>query len=579
MAAEVKKQTMDNSIYGDSLDTTGLIDINNPSCIRYFQESFTKNWNSSALTDYQGATTTYKELAEKIEKAHILYRAAGIQPGDKIAICSKNCANWAIAFFSIFTYGAVPVPILADFKPDYIQNIVNHSEAKLVYIGSNQWKGIDKDQMPAVIGFISVSDLELIHSNSQKLTDTAENMDSCFATRFPHGLRQSDVNYYKEKSPEDIAILNYTSGTTSFPKGVMLPYRAVRHMMAYSVQKMPLKPGSDTVCMLPLAHMFGLTFELLYDVLLGCHIHFLTKTPSPRIIVQAFAEFKPRLIITVPLVIEKVVQNNILPVMNKPSMKIALHIPILRQSILNSIRKKLIDAFGGRMVEIIIGGAALNREVEECLRTIKFPYSVGYGATECAPLISYTHSFDYKPYTCGQAIEGVEVEIHSADPENIPGEITVRGNNVMLGYYKNPEATAQAIDKDGWFYTGDMGQIDKNGFISIKGRSKNMILGPSGQNIYPEEIEDVINTSTLVAESIVVERNGKLVALVVPNPDLMNKEDLSRQQIEEKLDAERRVINENLSNYERISAIQIMDDGFEKTPKGSIKRFLYQEKK
>lgn len=579
MESSVKKRYMDNSVFGDNLDISGIVDISNPSCIGLFQDSIVKSWESKAFTDYQGSTTLYRELAEKIERAHILYRSIGLKPGEKIAICAKNCSNWAIDFFSIFTYGAVPVPILADFKPDYIQNIVNHSEARLVYLGDAQWKNIDTTTMPEVQGFFLVSDFSLVHSENESLKQAYESLDELFNKRFPHGLRKEDVNYYKEKSTEDTAILNYTSGTTSFPKGVMLPYRAIRFMIVYSLQKMPLKQGSDTVCMLPLAHMFGMMFELLYDFMLGCHIHFLTRIPSPKIIFQTFAEFKPVLIITVPLVIEKVVQNKILPVMDKPLMKIALHIPGLRQSILKSIRKKLIEAFGGSVIEMIIGGAPLNREVENCLRAIKFPYSVGYGATECSPLISYTHWFDYKYGTCGQPIEGVKVEIHSADPENIPGEITVKGDNVMLGYFKNPEATAQAIDKDGWYYTGDMGVMDKNGFISIRGRSKNMILGPSGQNIYPEEIEDVINTSPMVSESIVVEREGKLVALIVPNPEIVKAEDLSRQQIEERLDEERKKFNTNLSSYERINSIQVMYDGFEKTPKGSIKRFLYQEKK
>ncbi|MCQ2073663.1 MAG: AMP-binding protein [Bacteroidaceae bacterium] len=567
---------MSSNVFKNVLDVSSIINLNNPSTIAFFQESITKNWNLKALSDYQGETYLYKDIAEKIERAHILYRSIGLKPGDKAALCGKNCANWAIAFLSILSYGAVPVPILADFKSDYIHNIVNHSEARLLYVGESQWKSIDTDKMPAIEGYFNISGLELIQSQNRKLTDTYGKLDEIFSQRFPNGFGKNDVAFFKEKDRNDLAILNYTSGTTSFPKGVMIPYRALRMLLIYSLNKMPLKPGSDTVCMLPLAHMFGLMFEFIYDFTLGCHIHFLTKIPSPKIIFQTFREFKPTLIITVPLVIEKVVNNGLMPIMDKPSMKIALRIPILRQIILRGIRNKLIDIFGGKMVELIIGGAALSKEVENCLRTINFPYSVGYGATECAPLISYTHWNTFKPGTCGQPIDGVTVEIHSSDPENTPGEITIKGDNVMLGYYKNPEATAQAIDDDGWFYTGDMGLMDKHGFITIKGRSKNMILGSSGQNIYPEEIETIINKLPLVAESLVVERDGKLIGLIVADPEAARTGSLSRQQIEQRLDASRKEMNESLPAYERVHSFQLMEESFEKTPKGSIKRFLYQ---
>ncbi len=569
---------MDNSIFGSVLDSNGIINVNNPSVIGFFQESFTNNWDLNALSDYQGVTYTYKQVAEQIEKEHIIYKSFGIEPGDKIAICAKNCANWAITFFSILTYGAVPVPILADFKADYIHNIVNHSEAKLLFVGDSQWKSIEPDSMEAILGIFSVQDFSLLHTSDDKFSGTCSNISNIYQEKYPAGLRKEDVDYYKENNPNSMAILNYTSGTTSFPKGVMIPYRALRKLITYSLRKMPLKAGSDTVCMLPLAHMFGLMFELIYDITLGCHIHFLTRIPSPKIIFQTFKEFKPTLIITVPLVIEKVVQNGVFPAINKPYMKMALHIPGLKQLILKKIRQRLIDIFGGKMVEVIIGGAALDKEVEKCLHMLKFPYSVGYGATECAPLIAYTHWNTYKPHTCGQAIEGVTVKVHSSDPENIPGEITVFGDNVMLGYYKNPEATEQTIDKDGWYHTGDIGVIDKQGFITIKGRSKNMILGPSGQNIYPEELEGAINKSALIAESLVVERDGKLVALVTAEPGIVKAENLSKQQIEERLEEIRKSVNEELPAYERISLFQVMENGFEKTPKGSIKRFLYQQK-
>lgn len=567
---------MSSNVFKNVLDLSSIINLNNPSTIAFFQESITKNWDLKALSDYQGETYLYKDIAERIERAHILYRSIGLNPGDKIALCGKNCANWGIAFLSIISYGAVPVPILADFKSDYIHNIVNHSEARLLYVGDSQWKSIEADKMPAVEGYFNLSSLELILAPNEKLSDSYEKLNEIFSQRFPNGFGKSDVAFFKEKDRNDLAILNYTSGTTSFPKGVMIPYRALRMLITYSLKKMPLKPGSDTVCMLPLAHMFGLMFEFIYDFMLGCHIHFLTKIPSPKIIFQTFKEFRPTLIITVPLVIEKVVNNGVMPIMNKPSMKIALQIPILRQVILKGVRNKLIDIFGGKMVELIIGGAALSKEVENCLKKIKFPYSVGYGATECAPLISYTHWNTFKSGTCGQPIDGVTVEIHSSDPENTPGEITIKGDNVMLGYYKNPEATAQAIDEDGWFYTGDMGLMDKHGFITIKGRSKNMILGSSGQNIYPEEIETIINKLPLVSESLVVERDGKLVGLIVADQEAVRNESLSRQQIKQRIDASRKEMNESLPAYERVHSFQLMDESFEKTPKGSIKRFLYQ---
>lgn len=567
-----------NNAFDGTVDSSSIIDLSNRSTIGYFQESITTNWDKEAYTDLQGSTLLYRELAMEIERLHILFRSVDLKPGDKVAICAKNCSNWAVAFFAIFTYGAVPVPILADFKADYIHNIVNHSESKLLFAGDSQWKSISPEKMPEVIGFLQVSDRALLHSTDERLTKAYENLDALFKERFPQGFNRNDIEFYLNDNPQDLAVLNYTSGTTSLPKGVMIPYRALRALIIYSLNTLPLKNGTSTVCMLPLAHMFGLMFELIYGTVLGCHIHFLTKIPSPRVIFQAFAEFKPSLIISVPLVIEKVVRTIIMPELQKPAMRVALHTPILRGVVIRKVRQKLMDAFGGSLVEIIIGGAALGKDVEDCLRMLNFPFSVGYGTTECAPLVAYSHWFDYKPGTCGRPIDCLEIKIHSTDPENIPGEITIRGDNVMLGYFKNPEATAQAIDKDGWFYSGDMGTIDKEGNITIKGRCKNMILGPSGQNIYPEEIEEVINAIPLVAESIVIDRDEKLIALIVPDPEIVRSEKLSRQQIAERLDAHRKEINTDLPSYERINSFQIMDEPFEKTPKGSIKRFLYQDK-
>lgn len=559
------------------LSGTDAVDLDNPSVIGFFEESIRKNWDNSAVTDYQGESFLYKEVAQHIEKLHIVFEGMGLQPGDRVALCGKNCKNWGVAFLSVFTYGAVPVPILADFTPEYIHNIVNHSEAKLLFAGESNWSGLDFSAMPAIQGAILTGDYSLAQSRSEALSEIFSKADAIYAEKFPEGLKPENLSYFKESNPDALAILNYTSGTTSQPKGVMIPYRAVRCNIKFAVRKLPMKPGSRTVSMLPLAHMFGLMFEFLFDIVLGCHIHFLTRIPSPQIIFKAFAEFKPNLIITVPLVIEKVVKSAVLPIMNKPAMKLAMSIPGLRTFIGNKIRTKLADAFGGDLLEVVIGGAALNPEVENCLRKIHFPFSVGYGSTECAPLISYVRWYEYAPTSCGRAITDVEVKILSNDPENVPGEIIIHGDNVMLGYFRNEEATAKAIDKDGWFYSGDLGTMDKEGNIYIKGRSKTMILGPSGQNIYPEELEARINNAPYIAESLVVERSGKLTALVVLNNEALKADSVQEADIEKIMEQNRQNINAKLPVYEKINSFQTVD-GFEKTPKGSIKRFLYKDK-
>lgn len=555
------------------------VDLSNNSVIGFFEESLRKNWDLEALTDYQGKTLLYRDVAVYIEKLHILFQCCGLQPGDKVAICGKNCSMWGVTFLSVFTYGAVPVPILADFKSDYIHNIVNHSEAKLLFVGDSVWPGLNPDEMTSIIGAVLINDLSLVLSRSEELTETRNTLNKMFGAKYPSDFGSNDINYYHETDTNSLAILNYTSGTTSFPKGVMIPYRAVRCNLTYACRTLPLQIGSRTVSILPLAHMFGLAFEFMYEILLGCHIHFLTRIPSPKIVFMAFGEFKPNLIISVPLVIEKVVKTTIFPQLKKPRMKIAMQIPFLKNKIKSTIRQKLINAFGGEIIELIIGGAALSKEVEEFLIRIKFPFTVGYGSTECAPLISYIDWSIYKPGSCGQPIDGVEVKILSNNPQKEPGEIIIKGDNVMLGYYKNQVATSEVIDADGWFYSGDIGLMDAEDNIFIKGRSKNMILGSSGQNIYPEEIEDILGNLPYVSECLVVERDGKLTALVFPNMEEVKNDGITEEKIKEIMEQNRTILNSGLPGYEQISRIRILTEGFEKTPKNSIKRFLYQNKK
>ncbi len=544
--------------------------------IQRIEDSIKGNWNRDALTDYKGSTLQYKDVARLIEKLHILFNEVGVVPGDKISLCGRNSSNWGVAFLATLTYGAVPVPILHEFKADNVHNIINHSDSKLAFVSDSNWENLNEEEIPNVLGVIRIEDYELFISRSKKLTDAREHLNELFGKKFPKRFDRDMVNYYHDNQPDDLAIINYTSGSTGFSKGVMIPYRAVTNNMEFADRALHLKAGSTIVSMLPMAHMYGMAFEFLYELTIGMHIYFLTKIPSPKIIFQALNEIKPSVVVAVPLIIEKIIKKNVLPKLETPSMRLLLKVPIVNEAILTKVRETMISSFGGNFHEVIVGGAAFNHEVETLLHQLKFPYTVGYGATECAPIICYEDWKKFVPGSCGKAAYGMEVRINSEDPANIAGEILVKGPNVMLGYYKNEEATAETIDADGWYHTGDLGVMDSEGNVFIKGRSKNMLLGPSGQNIYPEEIEDQLNSMTYVAESLIIHREGKLVALIHPDYDTAFKEGKTEQDVVAQMDANRVELNKNLPAYSQISSVQIQSEEFEKTPKKSIKRFMYQ---
>mgnify|MGYP005754934201 FL=1 len=540
----------------------------------YIENSIRENWELTALSDFKGVSYNYKDIARKIEKMHILMEAAGVKKGDKIAICGRNSSHWAVAFFATLTYGAVVVPILHEFKPDNIHHIVNHSESKLLFVGDVVYENIDKSKMPGLTGIILINDFSVLHSQSKKLIDAREHLNQYFGDKYPERFRREDVSYHKD-SPDELALINYTSGSTGFSKGVMLPYRSLWTNLRFCYDNMTyINPGDQVVSMLPMAHMYGLMVELCNCFAKGCHIHFLTRIPSPKIILDAFAEVKPRAVISVPLIIEKIVRGKVFPLLEKPLMQLMMKIPFLNTQLQQQIRAKLEEAFGGNMQEIIIGGAALNHEIELFLHKIGFPFTIGYGMTECAPLISYSPWQKARLGSCGKVIDRTEARIDSADPQNIVGELHVKGDSVMLGYYKNQEAT-DAVLKDGWLNTGDLAVLDKDNYIYLKGRSKSMILGPSGQNIYPEEIEARINNLPYVNESIVIEQNGKLVALIYPDFENAEKQGLASS-IEELMEENRIAVNKNLPGYSQITKIKLFYEEFEKTPKRSIKRYLYQ---
>ena len=550
---------------------------NEKSFIALIEESIKKNWDLDALTDYKGATLQYKDVARKIEKIHIILEESGVQKGDKIAICGRNSSHWGVTFLAILTYGGVAVPILHEFKADNVHNIVNHSEAKLLFVGDMVWENLNENAMPNLEGILLMNDFTILVSRSEKLDYARAHLNEMFGKKFPRNFRREHINYHKD-SPEELAILNYTSGTTSYSKGVMLPYRAVWSNIRFALDVLPLKPGNRLVSMLPMAHMYGLAFEFIYPLCFGCHIYFLTRTPSPKIILQAFADVKPELVIAVPLIIEKIIKKNVLPKLETPTMKFLLKVPIVSDKIKEKVCEQIKGAFGGNFYEVVVGGAAFNQEIEQFMRSINFPYTVGYGMTECSPLIAYEDWKKFKQASCGKPVHRMEVKILSPDPQNIVGEIVCKGDNVMLGYYKNPEATAEAIDKDGWLHTGDLGIMDELGNITIKGRSKNMILGSSGQNIYPEEIEDKLNNMPYVSESIIVQQaDGKLAALIYPDFDDAFAHGLDEKAVENAMEANRVQLNTELPAYEQIARIKIYHEEFEKTPKKSIKRFLYQE--
>ena len=550
---------------------------NEKSFIALIEKSIKKNWDADALTDYKGVTYQYKDVARKIEKIHILLEESGVKPGDKIAICGRNMSHWGVTFLSVVTYGAIIVPILHEFKPDQVHNIVNHSESKLLFVGDVVWEGLDESAMPNLEGIVQINDFSILVSRSEKLTYAREHLNELFGHKYPKNFRKEHINYYKE-NPDELLVLNYTSGTTSFSKGVMLPSKAIWSNIMFASRVFNMKAGDRLVSMLPMAHMYGLAFEFLFEFCSGCHIFFLTRMPSPKIILQAFAEVKPTLVIAVPLIIEKIIKKNVLPKLETPTMKFLMNVPFVSDKIKEKVREQLMNAFGGNFYEIVVGGAAFNQEIEAFLRSIDFPYTVGYGMTECGPLISYEDWKNFKAGSCGKPVDRMEVKILSRDPQNVPGEIICRGDNVMLGYFKNEEATREVIDEDGWLHTGDLGVMDAEGNISIRGRSKNMLLGPSGQNIYPEEIEDKLNNMPYVNESIIIQAlDGKLAALIYPDFELAFANGMTEKAVEEQMEANRLELNKQIAAYEQIARVKIYHEEFEKTPKKSIKRFLYQE--
>ena len=549
-----------------------------PSFNSLIEQSIIKNWELDALTDYKGATLQYRDVARKIEKLHIIFQNSGIDKGDKIAICGRNSSNWAVVFLATLTYGAVAVPILHEFMPDQVHNIVNHSEAKLLFVGDMVAPTIQEEEMPHLEGILFIPDFSVLVSRSEKLTYAREHLNEIFGHKYPKYFRQEHVNYYKEESPEELLLINYTSGTTGFSKGVMIPARALwsNYDFATGVLGDKVSRGDNIISILPMAHMYGMMFEFLFEFLIGCHIYFLTRIPSPAIIAQAFAEVKPAVIIAVPLVIEKIIRKKVFPKIQNNLMKLLLNMPVVSKKVNQKICEEVKNAFGGRFYEIIVGGAAFNQEIENFLHKINFPYTVGYGTTECAPIIAYSDYNDFVPGSCGKAVVHMQVEIESSDPQNIPGEIIVKGLNVMLGYYKNEEATKQVLDSNGWYHTGDLGIMDKDGNIFIKGRSKNMLLGSNGQNIYPEEIEDKLNSLALVGESIVLQREEKLVALVYPDMEEAESMGFSLDDIQKVMTQNLQTLNEMMPGYSKISDIILHEEEFEKTPKKSIKRYLYK---
>ena len=546
--------------------------------IDYIEQSIIKNWDKDSLTDYKGITLQYKDVARKIAKFHIVLESAGIQPGDKIAVCGRNSAHWAVTFLATITYGAVIVPILHEFKADNIHNIVNHSEAKLLFVGDQAWENLNEDAMPLLEGIASLTDFSSLVSRNEKLSYAFEHRNAIYGQRYPKNFRPEHICYRKDR-PEELAIINYTSGTTGYSKGVMLPYRSIWSNVAYCFEMLPVKPGDHIVSMLPMGHVFGMVYDFLYGFSAGAHIYFLTRMPSPKIISQSFSEIKPRVISCVPLIVEKIIKKDILPKVDSKIGKLLLKVPIVNDKIKSLARQAAMEIFGGNFDEIIIGGAPFNAEVEAFLKKIGFPYTIAYGMTECGPIICSSRWDTLKLASCGKATTRMEVRIDSPDPKTHAGEIVCRGANMMLGYYKNPEATAQIIDVNGWLHTGDLGVMDEEGYVTVRGRSKNMLLTSSGQNIYPEEIESKLNNMPYVAESLIVLQHDKLVALIYPDFDDAFAHGLQQNDIQKAMEVNRVELNQQLPNYCQISKIKIHFEEFEKTAKKSIKRFMYQEAK
>lgn len=542
---------------------------------QYIKNAIVENWDSDALTDYQGATLQFHDVARKIEKIHIVFETCDIKQGDKIAICGRNSAHWAVTFLATLTYGAVVVPILHEFNAEQIHNIVNHSEARLLFVGDVAVKQINPEEMPQLEGIINLPDFSLHTSRSEQLTYARELLNMMFGSKYPKAFRKEHVNFYNNDD-EELALINYTSGTTGFSKGVMLPYRALQGNLEFCLKHLGahIKPGSSMLSILPMAHMYGMAVEFIFSFISGCHLFFLNRLPSTTLIAQAFADVRPALVVSVPLVVEKIIRKKVFPVIQSNRMRLMLAMPLVSKKVKAKICEQVAEAFGGNAYELIVGGAALSKEVEQFLFDIGFPLTVGYGTTECAPLISYSDYHDFVPGSCGTVLDDMEVRILSSNPEEVPGEIVTRGRNLMLGYFKNEEATRQAIDADGWYHTGDLATMSPDGHIFIRGRIKNMLLSANGQNIYPEEIEDKLNSMAMVNESLVIQKGDKLIALVHPDSDEIMQ--FSREELESVMEQNLLQLNQMLPAYSRIAAIELRDEEFEKTPKKSIKRYLYK---
>ena len=547
--------------------------------IDYIEQSIIKNWDRNALTDYKGITLQYKDVARKIAKFHIVLESAGIRPGDKIAVCGRNSAHWAVAFLATVTYGAVIVPILHEFKADNIHNIVNHSEAKLLFVGDRAWENLNEEAMPLLMGIVLLTDFTPVVCRNEQLMEAFEHRNVLYGTRFPKNFRPEHISYRKEESPEELAVINYTSGTTGYSKGVMLPYRSLWSNVAYCHEMLPVRPGDHIVSMLPLGPVFGMVYDFLYGFSAGAHLYFLTRMPSPKIIAQSFSEIRPRIISCVPLIVEKIIKKDILPRIDNKIGKLLLRMPIVNDKIKADMRKKAMEVFGSNFDEIIIGGAPFNAEVERFLKQIGFPYTIAYGMTECGPIICSSRWETLKLASCGKATTRMEVKIDSPDPQNVAGEIICKGANLMLGYYKNAEATSQIIDVNGWLHTGDLATMDTEGYVTVRGRSKNMLLTASGQNIYPEEIESKLNNMPYVSESLIVLQKDKLVALIYPDFDDAFAHGMEQSDIEKVMEDNRNELNLQLPAYSQITKVKIHFEEFEKTAKKSIKRFMYQEVK
>ena len=550
--------------------------MNFTSVNKIFEKSFKENWDRPAISNYQGVTLHYRDLARRIAKLHIMFEECGLEKGDKVAICSRNQANWVVSFLAALTYGAVPVPLMHEFKPSNINHLVNHSEAKILFVDEVIWEGLSEIDMSDLQAVIQVNTFKLLYAANEKISESREHLNELFGKHYPMEFTPDSLNYY-EDSADELAIINYTSGTSGFSKGVMIPYRAIRSNIEFAETVLPqINNTSRVVSMLPCAHMYGLMFEVLYQLTRGCHVFFLSRLPSPKIIMQALAEVKPTLVIAVPLIIEKIYKSKVKPVIETAGIKFALKLPLLDQFIMNKIKTELVNAFGGEFYEVIIGGAAFNKEVESFFKKMEFPFTVGYGMTECAPIITYDDYKTAKLYSCGKIVPNMEMKIDSPDPQNIPGELLVKGANVFLGYYKNEDATREVLDADGWLHTGDMGVIDADGYLFLRGRSKCMILGPSGQNIYPEEVEAVLDTRPYVLESLVIEDNGGLTALIYPDFDTAAKEGMDQATFIKYIEDTLPEVNKELPNYAKLKKIEVMSEAFERTPKKSIKRYLYQ---